>query len=88
MFRVMKKGNQKIKVYGWGVTRNGWEYYFIDNKHRSDIRTALVCGFETEIGSVSQKEIEPYLVMYSMGDSLNELAPAPNWKWESEKVEM
>ena len=82
MFRTMKNGNQRIKVYGWGVTRNGWEYYFIDNKHRSDIRDALVIGFENEIGSVSQREIQPYLLSYTSGEGLNDIAPAPEWEWE------
>lgn len=82
MFRVMKNGNQRIKVYGWGATRNGWEYYFIDDKHNADIRMALVCGFETEIGSVSQKVIQPYLLTYTAGKGLNDIAPAPDWVWE------
>lgn len=82
MFRTMRNGNQKIKVYGWGILKNGWEYYFMDNKHNSDIRMALVCGFETEIGSVSQREIQPYLLSYTHGDGLNSLSPAPEWDWE------
>lgn len=82
MFRTMRNGDRKIKVYGWGILKNGWEYYFIDDKHNSDIRCALVCGFEHEIGSVSQREIQPYLLSYIHGKELNDIAPAPDWNWE------
>jgi len=82
MFKVMRKGDQKVKVYGWAILKNGWEYYFLDNKHRSDIRNALVIGFENEIGSVSQREIQPYLLTYAMDNKLNDIAPAPEWEWE------
>ena len=81
MFRTMRNGNQKVKVYGWGILKNGWEYYYLDDKHNSDIRTALVMGFENEIGSVSQKEIYPYLLSYVKGESLNDISPVPEWEW-------
>ena len=81
MPRIMKNGNQKITVHGHAILRNGWEYYFIDDKHRSDIRDALVIGFENEIGSVSQKEINPYMISYAFGDDLNGIMPAPEWEW-------
>ncbi len=82
MSRIMRNGDQRITVHGYAILKNGWEYYFIDNKHRSDIRTALVNGFENEIGSVSVNEIQPHLLKYVYGDDLNGILPAAEWDWE------
>lgn len=80
--RKMKKNDMSVTVYAHAITSNGWEYYLLDGKHRSDIRDALVIGFENEIGSVSMKEIQPYMVSYAYGDSIKDLMPAPEWVWE------
>lgn len=82
MFRVMKKGDVRVEVYGWSVTKNGWEYYFLDSNHIGDIRKAVVYGYETEMGDVSQREIQPYLLRYAHGKALEDIAPAPDWQWE------
>jgi len=82
MPRIMKNDTQRVTVHGYAILSNGWEYYFLDNKHRNDIRLALVNGFENEIGSVSVKEIQPYMLRYAQGDDLKELMPAPEWDWE------
>jgi len=78
----MRNGDRKLKVYGWCILKNGWEYYFIDDKHYNDIRDALVMGFETEVGAVSVKEIQPYMLSYIHGKQLNDIQPPPQWVWE------
>jgi hypothetical protein len=70
-----------FKVHGWGMTRNGWEYYFLDNK-RGDIREAYVCGIENERGDISLSEVKPYLWSLTFKPTdLRNLAPAPDCSW-------
>lgn len=73
--------SKPVKVYGWAIAKNGWEYYFLDNK-KSDIRFAYVCGYENEMGDVSIKELQPYIRSITFNDSdLHDLAPAPGCVW-------
>ena len=81
--RMMKAPwmSKPVKVHGWAITSNGWEYYFLDNK-KSDIRMAYVCGYENEMGSVSIKELQPYIRSITFNDNdLNDIAPAPDCVW-------
>jgi hypothetical protein len=73
--------SKPVKVYGWAMTVNGWEYYFLDNK-KSDVRFAYICGFENEMGDVSMSEILPYIRSITFKPSdLADLAPVPGCEW-------
>ena len=82
---------QKIETDGNGtilniiehiILRNYWEYYIIE-KHQdskdSEIETALVMGFETEIGDVYMPEIKPYVI--SRTNNLEGVLPPEGWVW-------
>lgn len=70
-----------IKVVEHIILRNGWEYYVTEKADKDGIFFALVCGFETELGSVSLDEIKPYIT--SRTTDLADLMPAVDWKWVS-----
>ena len=73
-----------INVIEHIMLKNLWEYYIIDDPedvNPEGYATALVMGFETEVGSVYIPEIEPYII--SRTTQLHDLMPAPNWKWEN-----
>ena len=73
--------SKPMKVYGWAILSNGWEYYFLDNK-KGDIREAYVCGYENERGDVSITELQPYIRAITFKDSdLRDIAPAPDCEW-------
>ena len=68
--------SKPVKVYGWAILSNGWEYYFLDDK-KSDIRFAYVCGIANEMGDVSMTELQPYIRSITFNDSdLHDIAPA------------
>lgn len=81
--RMMKASwmSKPVKVYGWAIARNGWEYYFLDNK-KGDNRFAFVCGYENEMGDVSLSEIRPFLksITFEPND-LMDIAPAYGCVW-------
>jgi len=77
--RILNYKGQKLKVYEHFITKNFWEYYILDNNKNEDIRTALVMGFETEIGDVSMKEISPYII--SRTTDLNQIMPVEGSSW-------
>ena len=60
--KKMTKGRITLNIVEHIILRNFWEYYITDENFTDDIVQALVVGFETEIGDVSLKEIEPYIV--------------------------
>jgi len=70
-----------IKVIEYIILVNGWEYYVTEKVDKRGTFFALVCGFETELGSVSLNEIKPYIA--SRTSDLAELMPATDWKWVS-----
>ena len=73
--------SKPVTVHSWAVLRNGWEYYFLDDK-KGDIRSAYVCGFENEMGDVSMSEIAPYIMSRTQShNDLFDLAPAPDCEW-------
>lgn len=61
------------------ITSNMWEYFITDNKFTDDIVTAVVDGFETELGDISLKEIKPHVIAST--DKLGTLLPANGWEW-------
>lgn len=80
--RLMKADwmSKPVKVYGWAILKNGWEYFFLSDK--GSTRSAVVMGFETEMGDVSMKEIQPYIrSMTFKADDLKEIAPASGYSW-------
>ena len=82
--RKMIKGNLKLDVVEHIILRNMWEYFVLadeaGDEPDSDIKYALVMGFNDEIGTVSMSEIKPYVI--SRTQDLDELAPASGYRWE------
>lgn len=70
-----------VKVIEHIILRNGWEYYVTEKVDKHGIFFALVCGFESELGSVSLNEIKPYIT--SRTTDLADLMPAVDWTWVS-----
>lgn len=69
-----------VKVFAHAMTRNGWEYFFLDPKPNSQKNVmALVMGFETEMGDVHIPEIEPHLLSFTK--KLDDIMPAEGWEW-------
>jgi hypothetical protein len=68
-----------VNVVSLAMTSNFWEYFITDNHFTDDIVTAVVKGFETEMGDISLKEIKPYLMCQS--SDLRDVMPAPGWEW-------
>ena len=80
--RKMLSESSSVNVVEHITLKNMWEYYVLDDPdglNPDGIETALVVGFDTEIGGVYMPEIEPYIV--SRTSQLGDLMPAPSWKW-------
>ena len=84
--RKMIKGNLKLDVVEHIILRNMWEYFVLadeaGDEPDSDIKYALVMGFNDEIGTVSMSEIKPYII--SRTTDMNELLPASGYHWEED----
>ena len=83
--RKMVKGNYQLNVVEHIILRNMWEYYVLADKvgeGDSDIKYALVMGFEDEIGTVSMSEIAPYIL--SRTSDVNCIMPAAGYSWADE----
>ena len=81
--RKMTKGNLKLDVVEHIILQNMWEYYVLADEQGdepdSDIKYALVMGFNDEIGPVSMSEIEPHI--WSRTTDLDEVLPATGYEW-------
>jgi hypothetical protein len=75
---INKTTGVKLKVKIHAITRNFWEYY-IESVNDDNQAFGLVCGAEDEMGYIDIVEIGPYLI--SSTTDLDDLAPAPGWKW-------
>jgi hypothetical protein len=72
--------NSIVTVHSFAMTRNMWEYFFLDPKPNSAKNMcAIVYGNECEMGDVHIPEIEPHLMTVSR--DLADLAPPPGWEW-------
>jgi hypothetical protein len=84
--RKMIKGNLKLKVVEHIILRNMWEYYILadedGDESDSDIKYALVMGFEDEIGTVSMSEIKPHILTRT--SHINGIFPADGYQWADE----
>jgi len=84
--RKMVKGNLKLDVVEHIILRNMWEYFVLadeaGDEPDSDIKYALVMGFNDEIGTVSMSEIKPHII--SRTTDMNELLPASGYHWEED----
>lgn len=70
-----------VNVHSHAITRNGWEYFFLDPKPNSQKNMcAVVMGFETEMGDVHIPEIEPYLLLVTHNLE-DDILPAEGWEW-------
>jgi len=82
----MVKGNLKLNVVEHIILRNMWEYFVLadeaGDEPDSDIKYALVMGFNDEIGTVSMSEIEPHI--FSRTSSLAGILPASGYQWADE----
>ena len=87
--RKMVKGNLKLDVVEHIILKNMWEYFVLADEDgdepNSDIKYALVMGFNDEIGTVSMSEIKPYII--SRTTDMNELLPASGYHWEDAENE-
>ena len=68
-----------VNVVSLAMTSNFWEYFITDNHFTDDIVTAVVSGFETEMGDISLSEIKPYIMAQS--SNLEGVMPASGWEW-------
>ena len=88
--RKMTKGNLKLDVVEHIILRNMWEYFVLadeaGDEPDSDIKYALVMGFEDEIGTVSMSEIKPHVI--SRTSNLDEIMPADGYQWEGETASL
>ena len=84
--RKMIKGNLKLNVVEHVILKNMWEYFVLANEAGdepdSDIKYALVMGFNDEIGTVSLSEIKPHV--FSRTTNLDGLLPASGYQWEDD----
>ena len=84
--RRMIKDNLKLDVVEHIMLRNMWEYFVLadeaGDKPDSDIKYALVMGFNDEIGTVSLSEIKPHVI--SRTSRLDEIMPASGYEWADE----
>ena len=82
----MVKGNLKLDVVEHIILRNMWEYFVLadeaGDEPDSDIKYALVMGFNDEIGTVSMSEIEPHV--FSRTSDLDGILPASGYQWADE----
>ena len=77
---MKNKYGTEVNVISFFMTKgNMWEYFITDNKYTDDIVTAVVAGFEVEMGDVSLSELKPYIMVQS--NDLSEAMPAPGWSW-------
>ena len=79
-----KSGKTTVKVTKHIVLVNLWEYYIVDDdemkyNEKDDIQFAYVIGHAQEFGSVSMKEVKPFIITETT--DLYDVAPAPNWVW-------
>ena len=84
----MIKGNLKLDVVEHIILRNMWEYFVLadeaGDEPDSDIKYALVMGFNDEIGTVSMSEIKPHII--SRTTDMNDLLPASGYHWEEDQT--
>jgi hypothetical protein len=84
--RRMIKDNLKLDVVEHIMLRNMWEYFVLadeaGDEPDSDIKYALVMGFNDEIGTVSLSEIKPHVI--SRTSRLDEIMPASGYEWADE----
>ena len=79
--RKMTKRTTVVNVIAHIILKNGWEYYVTDNVIDKDnhIVECVVVGHEVELGDVCLKELASHKLSYT--SNLDELMPAPEWKW-------
>tara|TARA_B100001093_G_C26830993_1_gene1016111 strand:+ start:659 stop:931 length:273 start_codon:yes stop_codon:yes gene_type:complete len=80
--RTMKSSeyNSELKVAMHIVLRNMWEYY-LEEPDEDGIAFGLVLGYEDDLGEVPLDEIREYAISYAEGETLNDIMPAPYWRW-------
>lgn len=77
----MRKAETILNIHELIILANGWEYFVTKPADENGIATGLVCGFETEYGDFSMKEIEPYIVCRTKTIEKEDTLPAPGWVW-------
>ena len=76
-----------VRVVEHIMTKNFWEFYIVETTEGvkpEGHATAVVVGDYTEFGDVYMPEIEPYII--SRTAQLDEIMPAPNWRWENDEI--
>lgn len=80
--RKMMWYGSEVTVYEHIITQKLWEFFILDNNKDQDVREAIVMGFDTEMGDVSMKEIEPFIITRTVvNEQEPPLMPPPNGKW-------
>ena len=77
-----------VRVVEHIMTKNFWEFYIVETTEGvkpEGHATAVVVGDYTEFGDVYMPEIEPYII--SRTAQLDEIMPAPNWRWENDEIQ-
>ena len=72
-----------LRIEEWIMLKNGWEYYLTpkEEDQPDNIRFAMVCGFENEMGYIDMEELKPYII--SRTKDLSTLKPATGgWTWK------
>ena len=80
-----KKKTTTVKVTKHIILVNAWEYYVVDDPELefdadNDIQYAYAIGHAQEFGTISIKEMTPFII--SDTTKLEEVAPAPDWQWK------
>lgn len=76
--------DQTIEVIEHIILKNFWEVYVIEID--GDQIFNLTVGHETELGYSSLEELKPFII--SRTKNLNEVMPAPSWKWVEDSEEV
>lgn len=82
--RKMRKETTVLNVLEW-IQVGGcfWEYYVIEEWNEENVAYCLVDGDFQEVGLVSLDEIAPFIAARTK--DLQNLQPAPGWKWVEQK---
>lgn len=82
MRKMVNKHGTILNIKEHIILRNFWGYYVTDQVPVQDdpqVITALVMGFEQELGDVYLPEIQPYIAARTK--RIKEVMPAAGWSW-------
>ena len=85
--KVQDIGGVEHTVHAWYLTRNGWEYWQLQEADESGYAYGYVMGDSCEFGSFDVNEIRNFLMSSAVENQLYDLAPPANdsntsWSWK------